>query len=155
MTDQPITGGCQCGAVRYRAESLGRASICHCRMCQKAFGGFFGPLVTALGLEWTRGKQSTYSSSNKITRGFCAQCGTPLTYDWGGDPEISIGSLDNPELAPPTIQVNTADRLSFHGGLADLPVRELTAEEQTFMAGVKGNQHPDHDTGTWPPEDGA
>jgi hypothetical protein len=35
-----ITGGCQCGAVRYRIEGdLGRASICHCRMCQKAFGG--------------------------------------------------------------------------------------------------------------------
>ena len=44
-----ITGGCQCGAVRYRTESLGRPSICHCRMCQKAFGAFYGPLVTAHG----------------------------------------------------------------------------------------------------------
>ncbi len=41
-----ITGGCQCGAVRYAISGeLGRASICHCRMCQKAFGSFFGPLV--------------------------------------------------------------------------------------------------------------
>ena len=42
-----LTGGCQCGNVRFRARLLGRGSICHCRMCQKAFGGFFGPLVTA------------------------------------------------------------------------------------------------------------
>ena len=48
MSDRPRrdTGGCQCGAVRYslRAARLG-SRICHCRMCQKAFGGFFGPLV--------------------------------------------------------------------------------------------------------------
>jgi energy-converting hydrogenase Eha subunit B len=34
--------------VRFHVEGpLGDASICHCRMCQKAFGGFFGPLVLA------------------------------------------------------------------------------------------------------------
>ncbi len=34
------SGGCQCGAVRFRGSRFGRSSICHCRMCQKAFGGF-------------------------------------------------------------------------------------------------------------------
>ncbi len=157
MTDQSITGGCQCGAVRYRAESLGRASICHCRMCQKAFGGFFGPLATALGLEWTRGKPATFASSNKVSRGFCVKCGTPLTYDWGGDPEIALGSLDNPEIAPPTVQVNIADRLSFHGALSNLPISDTPDSEEVtaFMASIEGFQHPDHDTDTWPPKDPA
>ena len=89
---EPITGGCQCGAVRYRCEGFGRASICHCRMCQKAFGAFYGPLVTGKGLVWTRGEPSWFQSSNKVRRGFCAQCGTPLAYDWGGEVEVSIGS---------------------------------------------------------------
>ena len=41
------SGGCQCGAVRYHfTGALGRASICHCRMCQKAFGSFGAPLVS-------------------------------------------------------------------------------------------------------------
>jgi hypothetical protein len=152
-----ITGGCQCGAVRYRAEALGRASICHCRMCQKAFGGFFGPLVTAKGLTWTRGKPATFASSNKIRRGFCASCGTPLTYDYGGDPEISIGSLDDPELAPPAIQVNPADKLSFFEKLHELPVRTVqdNAKVAEFMAGIVSYQHPDHDTEAWPPEKGG
>ena len=56
-----ITGGCQCGSVRFRAEELGRASICHCRMCQKAFGSFFGPLVTAKHLVWTRGEPARFT----------------------------------------------------------------------------------------------
>jgi hypothetical protein len=152
MTAKTFTGGCQCGAVRYRAESLGRASICHCRMCQKAFGSFFGPLVTGRGLVWTRGKPAEFASSNKVKRGFCAKCGTPLTYDWGGDPEISIGSLDDPEQAAPTIQVNPANKLSFFDRLHELPVRTPSgnAKVAEVMAGIVSYQHPDHDTEKWP-----
>ena len=148
-----ITGGCQCGAVRYRAASLGRASICHCRMCQKAFGGFFGPLVTANDLKWTRGAPAHFASSNKVRRGFCADCGTPLTYDYGGEPEIAIGTLDDPEQAVPAIQVNPADKLSYFENLHELPVRKPDDNEKVaaFMAGIVSHQHPDHDTETWPP----
>ena len=42
-----IEGGCNCGAVRYRAEApLTNAHICHCRMCQKAAGNYFLPLAS-------------------------------------------------------------------------------------------------------------
>jgi hypothetical protein len=41
------SGGCQCGAVRFHVEGpLGDASVCHCRMCQKASGNFYLPLVS-------------------------------------------------------------------------------------------------------------
>lgn len=54
------TGGCQCGAVRYEISGgLGRASICHCRMCQKALGNAFAPLVTARGLRYLRAEPSS------------------------------------------------------------------------------------------------
>lgn len=141
----PHSGGCQCGAVRYRIAELGRATICHCRMCQKAFGGFFGPLVTAKGLEWTRGAPSLFASSNRVKRGFCNRCGTPLTYDWGGDPEVSIGSLDDPEAAAPVLQVNPAETLSYFATLHALPVRENPSAVSDFMAGIESYQHPDHD----------
>jgi hypothetical protein len=149
---EAITGGCQCGAVRFRIETLGRATICHCRMCQKAFGSFFGPLVTAKGLAWTRGEPKWFQSSNKVRRGFCGECGTPLTYDWGGDMEIAIGALDNPELAAPVLQVNPADRLSFFVRLPELPVRSAAdnAKVAAFMADIVSHQHPDHDTLNWP-----
>ena len=72
-------GGCQCGAVRFEVTGpLGQASICHCRMCQKAFGSPFALLVTVHDLEWTRGEPKRFRSSNKVERGFCAECGTRI-----------------------------------------------------------------------------
>lgn len=153
MSGKPVTGGCQCGAVRFRAAGLGRASLCHCRMCQKAFGSFFGPLVTAKGLEWTRGEPARFASSNVVQRGFCSACGTPLTYEYQGGAELAIGALDDPELARPVIQLNPADRLSYYEGLHALPWRQPgeNAAADAFIASVRGRQHPDHDTEAWPP----
>jgi hypothetical protein len=120
-------------------------------MCQKAFGSFFGPLVTGEGLSWTRGAPKYFQSSNVVRRGFCADCGTPLTYDYGAeDVEVAIGTLDSPELAPPVIQVNPADKLSFFEALHTLPWREQNSAVSAFMASVKGRQHPDRDTDSWP-----
>ncbi len=147
-----VTGGCQCGAVRFRIGGLGRASVCHCRMCQKAFGSFFGPLVTAHDLQWTRGAPRHFASSDKVKRGFCADCGTPLTYEYGGPLEIAIGALDDPHKAAPVIQVNPKDKLSFVDGLAALPVRrpEDQLQAEVFKASLTSFQHPDHDTAQWP-----
>jgi hypothetical protein len=148
------SGGCQCGAVRFRVAGLGRASICHCRMCQKAFGSFFGPLVTANGLEWTRGKPAHFQSSNVVRRGFCQKCGTPLTYEYEGGTEIAIGALDEPAKAAPVIQVNPADMLPFFDRLHALPFRKQGESPgvDAFMRSVIGHQHPDHDTSIWPTE---
>ncbi len=157
MSQGPLTGGCQCGAVRFaHRECSGAASICHCRMCQKAFGSFFGPLVTAHDLVWTRGAPKYFQSSNKVRRGFCGNCGTPLTYEYEGGTELAIGAFDQPERAAPAIQVNPADKLSFVDGLSALPFRDPVAEPapETFKAAVVSHQHPDHDTETWPPHGG-
>ncbi|MGE0846961.1 MAG: GFA family protein [Flavobacteriaceae bacterium] len=153
MSD-PVTGGCQCGAVRFAAASLGRAAICHCRMCQKAFGGFYAPLVTGIGVEWTRGRPKYFHSSNTGRRGFCGDCGTPLTYEAGDGVELAIGALDDPEAAAPVLQVNPNDKLSFVDAIPDLPTRPVSekAPLDVRMPGFVNNQHPDHDTPDWPPE---
>ena len=150
---ETLTGGCQCGAVRFRVRLLGRGSICHCRMCQKAFGGFFGPLITAHDATWTRGEPKWFQSSNSARRGFCGNCGTPLAYETKFGLELAIGAFDNPEVAAPRIQVNLTDKLSFFDTLTELPVRsEVDPEWRDFMAGIHSNQHPDHDTADWPPK---
>lgn len=152
MSGAPYSGGCQCGAVRFRIGRFGRATICHCRMCQKAFGSFYGPLVTAHDLVWTRGAPKHFASSNKVRRGFCEACGTPLTYEYGGPVEIAIGALDDPRVAVPVLQLNPADKLAFVDALAALPTRrpQDQPEAEAFKAAVTSNQHPDHDTVDWP-----
>ena len=147
------TGGCQCGAIRFRAENVGGAGICHCRMCQKAFGSFYGAFVTGHGVEWTRGSPKYFASSNRARRGFCGDCGTPLTYQADGDGlELAIGAFDDPSHVAPTFQVNPADKLPFTDGIASLPTRQPgeKPEIDAFMATVVSFQHPDHDTAEWP-----
>jgi hypothetical protein len=98
-------GGCQCGRVRYRAEGpRDRSSICFCRMCQRASGGPFTAWVRfpADRVSWTT-PPDTFASSNKAERGFCRDCGTPLTYRHVGGPNISLSlySLDDPSAVEP------------------------------------------------------
>ena len=148
------SGGCQCGAVRFSASHLGRPSICHCRMCQKAFGSFFGALVTAdqAHMVWTRGQPSWFRSSKKVHRGFCSHCGTPLAYRHPGGIELAIGAFDHPELFEPQVQVNHAKRLPWIDHLFEKPAYESEAMTEYF-ASVESWQHPDHDTGKWPEDE--
>ena len=149
----PFTGGCQCGVVRFACESLGRASLCHCRMCQKAFGSYFAPLASAEGLTWTRGAPKHFQSSNVLRRGFGSDCGTPLTYEYPGGVELALGALDDPAALPPVIQMGLESRMPFFADLAGLPTRTPAEQENVagFYASVVSHQHPDHDTDAWPP----
>ncbi|MGE0213402.1 MAG: GFA family protein [Parvibaculaceae bacterium] len=156
--DEKITGGCQCGGVRYRIEGpLGHAGVCHCRMCQKAFGSWGAPLVSvpATRLSWTRGKPGAFRSSPVVDRGFCRDCGTPLYMKEEGDPnyEIAIGSLDDPELAPPTSQAGVESELSWFRTLPALPGHRTEDDRAPAdLAKLRSLQHPDHETDRWPEE---
>jgi hypothetical protein len=147
----PWTGGCQCGAVRFALKTLPEeSSICHCRMCQKASGQPFMALarVKRGDLTWTRGAPTIFASSNLAERGFCRACGTPLTYRFLAEDTISVavGSLDDPRLAPPTIQYGVEGELPWCASLPTLPrqrTEEFLTADQT--ARFQNDQHPDHD----------
>lgn len=150
---ETLRGGCQCGAVRFETKLVGRASICHCRMCQKAFGSFFGPLVSSHDGHWTRAEPKWFQSSDRARRAFCGECGTPLAYETKYGLELAIGAFDDPVKVAPVIQVNMSDRLPFIDALAHLPIKDDPSDEWLdFMAGIHSNQHPDHDTDQWSPK---
>jgi hypothetical protein len=152
MTETIRTGGCQCGAVRFRISGeLGRPSICHCRMCQKQFGGFFSALVTAPeeGMEWSRGEPAYFQSSVNIERGFCRDCGTPLTYRHPGGMELAIGTFDDRSDLAPQVQVNYDARLPWVETIFDAPVH-ADPDFYSRQEAIISFQHPDHDTAVWP-----
>ncbi|MGB7205115.1 MAG: GFA family protein [Anderseniella sp.] len=156
MTHPVHSGGCQCGAIRYRITAkLEGAGLCHCRMCQKASGNLALPLVRVpnIALQWTRGKPAEYRSSPIVARGFCNQCGTPLYMLEDGDLayEITIGSLDNPSECPPDHAVGLESKIPWFDELGSLP-GITTGDDRTpqDLAKLATNQHPDTDTGKWP-----
>ena len=143
-----LSGGCQCGAVRFRVEGEpGRASICHCRMCQKAFGSLGAPLVSVPPerFTWTRGTPATFRSSPVVARGFCRDCGTPLTFAYNTPDAriyVTIGSLDDPQLASIEIQYGLEAKISWVKFCEDVP-GEITGSDpaaQAFFAGMTSNQ---------------
>jgi len=152
-----LTGGCQCGAVRYRLnEAPSNPHICHCRMCQKAFGSYFAPLagVMLTSFQVTRGTLTKFRSSENCDRGFCPNCGTPLSFQYVDSTWISIalGSLDDPEAVVPVDQHGVEGRVSFFHHLSVLPDRPTTEEEDAEGAArirASNHQHPDHDTNGW------
>jgi hypothetical protein len=149
---EKITGGCQCGAVRYALFAMpDGVHICHCRMCQKAVGGPFAALAP-VGLEhfaWTRGAPEKFESSSLAYRHYCASCGTPLSFGYNHKPRIAvtIGSLDNPERAAPNKQYGSESRLPWcDATLMDLRSEETEVTVEGQKITVKSFQHPDHDT---------
>lgn len=96
------SGGCQCGAVRYRIANMdgARSYWCHCRMCQRAVGNVAAAFVNVAKSDvvWEAGEPVRYASSPIARRGFCASCGTPLIFEYPDSPrlDLTIGSLDDP-----------------------------------------------------------
>ncbi|MBH5391450.1 GFA family protein [Bradyrhizobium diversitatis] len=151
-TSKPVlTGGCQCGAVRFAVMTAPtRVSICHCRMCQKAAGAPFASFadINKVDFAWTRGHPSFFRSSTIAERGFCAACGTPLSFGRidGDRIEIMTGTFDHPDWVIPTRQFGTESRLGWVVGIANLPSQTT---QQNYgpekMATIVSHQHPDHD----------
>ncbi len=134
----PGGGQCQCGAVRYSfTRGPTKATICHCRMCQRAVGGPFAALleIPRDRLTW-QGTAKRFASSAKADRGFCPDCGTPLFYDFHDRDviEVTAGSLHPAFPYVPVKQWGLESRHAWVEDIATLPGAE------TFEANVQSNQ---------------
>ena len=122
-----LTGGCQCGAIRFALTAVPvKVSICHCRMCQKASGAPFASFadIEHADFSWTRGQPAAFKSSSIAERDFCAACGTPLSYRNDDAPdhiELTTATLDEPERLPPTHEIWHADKLAWAASDPALP----------------------------------
>ncbi|MCK0531385.1 GFA family protein [Sphingobium agri] len=102
--------GCLCGTVRIEIDAEPMAArMCWCRLCQYLGGGtatvnvcFPAEKVQTKGeVRW---HESIADSGNRMRRGFCPQCGTPLFSQAESRPHlifIRAGALDDPGLFAP------------------------------------------------------
>lgn len=127
MSESRLEGGCQCGSVRYAiAGAPLMTALCHCTTCRRATG--------APAVAWAMFKEeqvsfagrrpAEYASSPEAKRGFCAACGTPISFTASYIPglvDIAIGSLDRPEALAPALHYWDSKRLPWMTFADDLP----------------------------------
>jgi hypothetical protein len=113
-----FTGGCLCGAVRFssdKAPSL--VSYCHCRMCQKQTGAPFSVMANFSrdALKWSGKERKLRRSSPLAVRGFCGDCGSPLSFEYGDSDHtsVSVGALDQPEQVTPAQHGGIESKISW------------------------------------------
>ncbi len=127
MSERIYSGGCLCGAVRYEiAGEVSSPCFCHCASCRRASGAPMVPWGTfaRAALRVTRGALREYRSSAQVWRGFCAQCGTALTYrrdTRGAEIDVTLATLDDPAAIRPLMHVWVAERLPWVVIADDLP----------------------------------
>lgn len=145
-----ITGGCQCGAVRFAVRGpIDECNVCHCRMCQKAGGGPFMVFVNVptTAVRWTGGRRAAFRSSSIAERGFCRDCGTPLSYQ--RQPErisLAHGALDDPGAIIPTSRLASETVLPWSEAVGAIPIEPVAAWLASLgPVPVTNHQHPDHD----------
>ena len=114
-----LTGGCFCGGVRYEVTGgIYHSTLCHCSDCRRVAGAPAVAWITAAasGLRISSGKLRRFQSSAKVTRGFCGDCGTGLTYQHADLPDeidVTTGSLDAPEGMAPEDHSWVRERLGW------------------------------------------
>jgi len=113
------TGGCLCGAVRYRADADPlRGVICHCVNCRRHSGAPALAFVhfPATAFSWLAEHPRWYRSSARAERGFCANCGSTVAMREEILPDrvqICVGTLDEPDRVRIDDHVWTRGKISW------------------------------------------
>ena len=135
-----LTGGCLCGAVRYRVEGTPQyAMLCHCRDCQRSSGSGHVPVMGMPRSSFqVSGATTSYtargSSGLASVRHFCPVCGSLLFGMPAAAPEsvsIYVGSLDDPSVFRPDTALFTRYRHEWDKGAAALAQYETMPTPST------------------------
>ena len=94
-------------------------------------------------VHWSR-LPDTFASSNIVERGFCKNCGTPLSYRQVRGPNISltINSLDDPESVRPELSFFAHMAVSWCGSLSNLPTKEMDLADSVDFANCQHVDYP-------------
>lgn len=133
MATLPLTGGCQCGALRYQVSAAPLMVYnCHCTNCQRIGGGAFSTPAAVLeaSFSFVDGEPQTFEwTSDAGTMRFgwlCRNCGTRIAHGQrptNGILSVRSGTFDDRSWVTPVGDIwmrskqawvtLTGDRLAF------------------------------------------
>ena len=125
--DRDRTGGCLCGAVRYRVTGPMRPVVqCHCGQCRRWAGhavAASGCRQDDLSIDDPDGVLAWFDSSPGVRRGFCGRCGSKLFWrrDDGGTVSVMAGTVDRPTGLALALHIFTRQAGDYYAITDDLP----------------------------------
>ena len=127
-----VSGGCHCGAVRYRATDVApQVTECHCSQCRKQSGHRYAVVdakTSALGIE-SADNLTWYRASAAGERGFCSVCGSTLF--WKSSEEdftaLLAASVDTPNGLVMAQHIYAADKGAYYEIDDGLPQHDADA----------------------------
>ena len=131
--EKTTLGHCLCGNIRFKFSGEPDLTYhCHCESCRRTTSSpmttwIFVPLTA---FNFVDGKPRQYESSPGVRRGFCGDCGSPLTYQNEAHPDeihLYAASLANPTDVHPSRHIFVAEQLDWFEVHDDLPRFETTS----------------------------
>lgn len=122
-------GSCLCGSVTYEYTGEPQVTLhCHCSDCRKTSGTGHSTLsvITEDGFT-TKGNLTFYDraadSGNRISRGFCGNCGSMIYSKSSGKPGalfLRVSTLDEPDTIEPAMTIYASRALPWDPAAADI-----------------------------------
>ncbi|HWE09643.1 MAG TPA: GFA family protein [Solirubrobacteraceae bacterium] len=124
-TGPPLTGGCNCGAVRFEvSERFVSAVYCHCTRCQRRTGaGASANARTAPGsfrIVSGEDRIRSWQPETGAAKFFCGDCGSALYSQTAGDPPgvgVRLGAIDG----DPGIRPSARQFVAYAADWEDIP----------------------------------
>lgn len=130
-----LTGGCNCGAVRYVLSAPPLAvAACHCANCRKQSGAAYSVnLVVRASTLSVEGELAAFSDTDTesgapVERQFCRACGSPIRSLPAATPKIAAvkaGTLDDAGTYAPQVHIWTRSKLPW----VELPAGAVQFEQ--------------------------
>ena len=127
MNATSMSGRCLCGSIVFRSTGAPNWTLhCHCESCRRATSS---PMTTWISVPrnafaFTKGAPRYFNSSPGVRRGFCENCGSPLTYEnerLEAEVHIYAVSLFNASDVSPSCHVFVDEQLPWFEAFDDLP----------------------------------
>jgi len=131
-----ISGKCFCGQSQYRCNSsMTYTALCHCEDCRRAassdYVSWFG--LPKSEIQWS-GPRKFFKSSENVTRSFCENCGSPLTFETTLIPGLThlyASTLDHQDIYLPTAHLHWSEKAPWVSLSDNLPKHPKGLQDAT------------------------